>query len=89
MLIPEVRTMGLSSPGRVLQVGPDNVGVVDIRGVPRRVRLALVTSAGTRVGVGDWLLVQLGLAVAWLSPDEADDLTRMIDEARMPALSAA
>jgi hydrogenase assembly chaperone HypC/HupF len=80
--------VGLSSPGRVLRLEPDNVGVVEIRGVPRRVRLALLTSAGIRVDVGDWLLVQLGLAVAWLAPDEADSLIRLIDGMAAPALSA-
>ena len=84
--------MGLSSPGRVVSLESDQVGIVDIEGVRIRVRLGLVTSAGTQVGIGDWLLVQLGLAVAALDPTEASDLARLIAASRTaaggPALAA-
>jgi hydrogenase maturation factor len=49
----------------------------------------LRTAAGRRVDIGDWLLVQLGLAVAWLDPDKAVDLIRLIDDAAGPATAAA
>jgi hydrogenase maturation factor len=49
----------------------------------------LLTAAGRRIDVGDWLLVQLGLAVTWLDPDEAVDLIRLIDDAARPAAAAA
>ena len=84
--------MGLSSPGRVVSLESDQVGIVDIEGARIRVRLGLVTSAGTQVGIGDWLLVQLGLAVAALDPTEASDLARLIAASRPaaggPALAA-
>jgi hydrogenase assembly chaperone HypC/HupF len=84
--------MGLSSPGRVVSLESDQVGIVDVEGVRTRVRLGLLTSAGTRVGVGDWLLVQLGLAVAALDPTEASDLAQLIAASRpaagRPALAA-
>jgi hydrogenase expression/formation protein HypC len=79
--------MGLSSPGRVVSMESDQVGIVDIEGARMRVRLGLVTSAGTRVAVGDWLLVQLGLAVAALDAAEASELTQLIAASR-PALAA-
>jgi hydrogenase assembly chaperone HypC/HupF len=80
--------MGLSSPGRVVSMESDGVGIVDVGGIPRRVRLALLTAAGTRVTVGDWLLVQLGLAVAVLDATEATELARLIAAAQ-PARQAA
>jgi hydrogenase assembly chaperone HypC/HupF len=84
--------VGLSSPGRVVSFESDQVGIVDIEGVRIRVRLGLVTSAGTQVGIGDWLLVQLGLAVAALDPTEASDLAQLIAASRpaagRPALAA-
>jgi hydrogenase assembly chaperone HypC/HupF len=79
--------MGLSAPGRVMSMESDGVGIVDVDGVPRRVRLALLTAAGTRVTVGDWLLVQLGLAVAVLDATEAIELARLISAAQ-PARAA-
>ncbi len=74
--------MGLSSPGRVVSMESDRVGIVDVEGARMRVRLGLLTSAGTRVGVGDWLLVQLGLAVAALDAAEASELTELIAASR-------
>jgi hydrogenase expression/formation protein HypC len=79
--------MGLSSPGRVVSMESDQVGIVDIEGARLRVRLGLLTSAGTRVAVGDWLLVQLGLAVAALDAAEASELTQLIAASR-PTLAA-
>jgi hydrogenase expression/formation protein HypC len=80
--------VGLSSPGRVVSVESDQVGIVDIEGVHTRVRFALLTAAGTRVAVGDWLLVQLGLAVASLDPAEASELARLIAATAGPAAAA-
>ena len=70
--------MGLSSPGQVVRMESDHVGIVDIKGASRRVRLSLITARGARVAVGDWLLVQLDLAVASLDAAEADELTHLI-----------
>jgi hydrogenase assembly chaperone HypC/HupF len=78
--------VGLSSPGRVVSLESDQVGIVDIGGVRTRVRLGLLTSGGTRVGIGDWLLVQLGLAVAALDAAEASELTQLIAATR-PAVT--
>jgi hydrogenase assembly chaperone HypC/HupF len=83
--------MGLSSPGQVVSMESDQVGIVDVEGVRTRVRLGLVTSSGTRIRVGDWLLVQLGLAVAALDPAEASDLAQLIAATHRtagPALAA-
>jgi hydrogenase maturation factor len=75
--------MGLSSPAQVLSID-SGTGIMDVRGARRRVRLALLTAAGQRVDVGDWLFVQLGLAVAWLNPDDDGGLARRHAE-RAPA----
>jgi hypothetical protein len=50
------------------------VGIVDIEGESRRIRLALVTAAETPIATDDWLLIQRDLAVASLNAVEATGL---------------
>ena len=65
--------MCLSLVGRVRSVeGPD--AVLEIEGHDRRVSLAALVLDGTTVAVGDWLVVQTGLAVSILEEDEARDV---------------
>jgi hydrogenase maturation factor len=51
-------------PGRVMSLESNTIGIVTIGGVPQRIRLGLVIAEGTPVGVGDWILVRRGLALA-------------------------
>jgi len=83
--------MRLGTPGRVVRIETDGSALVDIAGVNQNVRLALLTAARTRVEPGDWLLVQLGVAVARLSPSEASRLVPVLERlrARLPVPAAA
>jgi hydrogenase expression/formation protein HypC len=65
--------MCVSEVARVVSVEGDEAALVDLRGSQRRVPLILITSTGEKVGPGDWLLVQTGLAVARISADEASE----------------
>jgi hydrogenase maturation factor len=74
----EVAAMGLSSPGRLVSMESDGVGIVEVNGQHQRVRLALLIAAGAKIAVDDWLLVQRGLAVALLDAAEATELIRLM-----------
>jgi hydrogenase assembly chaperone HypC/HupF len=70
--------MCLAYPARVLSVEPDGLATVEVRGHPQRVvPLALDDRTPT---VGEWLLVQSGLAVARIDAEEAAARTRLIEE---------
>ncbi len=57
------------------------VGIVEVRGVLRRVSLALLVLDGVGFEPGDWLVSHTGLAVQVLSEPEARSLIQAQDEA--------
>lgn len=71
--------MCLAVPGRVLDRF-DRYGTpmahVDVRGARSEVCLVFLPEAG----VGDWVLVQLGMAVQCLDEDEAREHLRLLTE---------
>ena len=52
------------------------VGIVDIRGNRLRAGLALVPEAE----VGDWVLVHAGFAITKVTPQDAAETNRLLDE---------
>jgi hydrogenase assembly chaperone HypC/HupF len=69
--------MCVSYPARVLAVEPGDRALVEQRGRPQHVALL-----GTGpVAVGDWLVVQSGIALARIDPDEARLRRELIDRA--------
>jgi hydrogenase maturation factor len=69
----------MAYPARVVAFTGDAVALAELSGRPRRVLLTLLT--GERVGVGDWLLVQSGIALSRLDTDEVVERLRLLDEA--------
>ncbi len=59
--------MCLAVPGRVLEIGQDNMAVVDVGGVRRRVCLDLVEG----VRADDYVLVHVGFALQRIDEREA------------------
>jgi len=59
--------MCLAVPGKVLEIGEDNMAVVDIAGVRRRVCLDLVEG----IAPEDYVLVHVGFALQRIDADEA------------------
>jgi|LakMenEpi03Aug12_release.lakeMendotaPanAssembly.Ray.scaffolds.fasta_scaffold4495353_1 hydrogenase expression/formation protein HypC len=59
--------MCLALPARVAAIG-DEVATVELGGVTQRVSVALTP----HVGVGDWVVVHVGYAIAVLDPLEAE-----------------
>lgn len=61
--------MCLAIPARVIECLPDEMGVVELGGVRKRVSLALLES----VAPGDYVIVHVGFALTRLDPGEAED----------------
>lgn len=59
--------MCLAVPGQVLEIGEDNMALVDIGGVRRKVCLDLVEA----VEVSDYVLVHVGFALQRIDEREA------------------
>lgn len=72
--------MCLGIPGRIIEIG-DGEGVtragrVDFSGIVKDVSLAFVPDAG----IGDYVVVHVGFAIARVDQDEAERVFRYIDE---------
>lgn len=63
--------MCLGIPGQVIDVvdAVRHLATVEVSGVRREISLGLVADEG--VGVGDWVLVHVGFALARIDEDEA------------------
>lgn len=60
--------MCLALPSRVVELRPQQQGVVDLGGIRKEVSLALVDG----VAVGDYVIVHVGHAIGRLDADEAE-----------------
>lgn len=69
--------MCLAVPARVVELLPDEMARVELGGVIQQVSLALVD----QVGVGDYVIVHVGHALAVIDPDEAAETLRLLAEA--------
>ena len=69
--------MCLAIPARVVEVLPDEEGVIDVGGVRKRISLELVTGAVP----GDYVIVHVGYALQRLDPDEAARTLALFAEA--------
>jgi len=58
--------MCLAIPARVIELCEGGMGIVELGGVEREVSLALVEA-----GVGNYVIVHVGIAIAVLDEDEA------------------
>ncbi len=65
--------MCLALPARVVDIPEQEVAVIDVDGVRKRISLALVDN----VACGDFVIVHVGYALARLDPAEAQ---RTLDE---------
>ena len=72
--------MCLAIPGRVTEIVDvaKRIGRVEISGTPRLVNLGMLDE----VRPGDWVLVQVGLAVEKIDEAEAQETMRLLEEIR-------
>jgi hydrogenase expression/formation protein HypC len=71
--------MCLGIPGRIIEIGGEGVaraGRVDFSGIVKDVSLAFVPGAG----VGDYVIVHVGFAIARVDESEAARVFRYVDE---------
>jgi hydrogenase expression/formation protein HypC len=67
--------MCLAVPGKIVS-REAGVGIVDIRGNRLRAGLALVPEAA----IGDWVLVHAGFAITQITPQDAEETNRLLEE---------
>ena len=60
--------MCLALPARIVEIGSDDRGVIDLGGVRKDISLALIDNAA----VGDYVIVHVGYALQKLDPGEAE-----------------
>ena len=72
--------MCLAMPGKVIEIvdAAQRIGRVDIVGTPRLAHLGMLDE----VTPGDWVLVQLGLAVEKIDGEAAQEAVRLLEEIR-------
>ena len=68
--------MCLAIPARVVELPEDDVAVVELGGVRKRISLLLVED----VAVGDYLIVHVGFALSRLNPEEAEETLTLLHE---------
>lgn len=67
--------MCLAIPARVVELHDEQMATVELGGVRRQVSLALVDA-----GVGDYVIVHVGIAISVLDALEAEKTLQLIDE---------
>jgi len=67
--------MCLAIPARVVELRDEQMAAVELGGVRRDVSLALVEA-----GVGDYVIVHVGIAISVLDASEAEKTLALIDE---------
>ncbi len=70
--------MCLAIPGRIVELisGPNEVGVVEVTGVRRKVQLGLL--ADDMPVVGDWVLIHVGFAMSKISERDAAEQMHLL-----------
>jgi hydrogenase expression/formation protein HypC len=71
--------MCIAYPARLISIDPAGSAVADVAGTHRSILLIALTDD---VAPGDWVLVHTGIAVARITPQEADDLQSTLEQAR-------
>jgi hydrogenase expression/formation protein HypC len=70
----------LAIPGRVVELLPgnaDQLALVDVLGVPRRINIGLLE--GTPLHVGDHVLIHVGFALSKVDAKEAAEALSMLE----------
>jgi hydrogenase expression/formation protein HypC len=71
--------MCLAIPGEVVELVPgnDQLAVVDVVGVRRRINIGLLDDQ--ELGVGDWILIHVGFAMSKVDEREAAEALAMLE----------
>jgi hydrogenase expression/formation protein HypC len=71
--------MCLAIPGEIVELveGNDQLVLVDVVGVKRRINIGLMEPG--EVGIGDWVLIHVGFAMSKVDEKEAADALAMLE----------
>ncbi|MCW2725099.1 MAG: hydrogenase assembly chaperone hypC/hupF [Frankiales bacterium] len=72
--------MCLAIPGQIVQLLPgnsDQLALVDVVGVKRRINIGLLEEGGAKVG--DWVLIHVGFAMSVVDEREAAEALSMLE----------
>lgn len=69
--------MCLAIPGQIVSLGPEpHLAIVEVSKVRRKINVDLLKEEG--VGVGDWVLIHVGFAMAKISDADAVEQLRLL-----------
>jgi hydrogenase expression/formation protein HypC len=70
--------MCLAIPGKIVEIieGQNDVGIVEVTGVRRKVQLGLLSE--DMPGRGDWVLIHVGFAMSKISEFDAAEQMRLL-----------
>jgi hydrogenase expression/formation protein HypC len=70
--------MCLAIPGKIVEIaaGQNNVGIVEVTGVRRKVQLGLLEDDMPKTG--DWVLIHVGFAMSKISEQDAAEQMRLL-----------
>lgn len=70
--------MCLAIPGKIVEIaeGQNEVGIVEVTGVRRKVQLGLLSE--DMPVKGDWVLIHVGFAMSKISERDADEQMRLL-----------
>ncbi len=72
--------MCLAVPARVTELLPEDMAKVSLDGIVKEISLAFVED----VGVGDYVVVHVGHALAKIDPDEAEETLALLRQVVVP-----
>ena len=78
--------MCLGIPGQIVEIvnAEHNIAKAEVSGVRRNVNFGLLTEGEDAVGLGDWVLIHVGFAMAKIDEQEAADTREFLEQLGAP-----
>ncbi|MBB5150147.1 HypC/HybG/HupF family hydrogenase formation chaperone [Ureibacillus thermophilus] len=70
--------MCLAIPGKIIELLDDNLAMIDVSGVRRKVNISLIKHEN--VQVDDWVLIHVGFAMNKISEEQAKEQLQLLAE---------
>ena len=77
--------MCLALPVKVIELGANDMAIVDLGGVKKEISLALLDD----VNIGDYVILHVGYALSKLDPEEAEKTLALFAEMNETGLAAS
>lgn len=78
--------MCLGIPGQIVEFvdEPHHIAKAQVAGVRRNVNVGLLAEGPDAVGIGDWVLIHVGFAMAKIDEAEAEETRRFLEKLGEP-----